>query len=177
MHTGTQEYSECFHKGVYVYTCFLRQIHKTSFSLLHCRCGCHRAVLVYTGMHGMNRYLVKLSMHTYTPLTDMTLEKVADRVFSRVSDAQERDSNPSSLLSLPFGDFSASLSVTNSLFSISLLGRTRRSFNDLSATRRHLLPNVSCSFFQPSTSYKDVITFFNNLGRSLYCKPWDVVGQ
>ena len=140
----------------------------------------HYAVLVYTGMCGMKR----LTVRTHTPLTDVAFEKVADRVFSNVRDAQERNSNPSSLLSVPLGDFSASLSGTDSLFLTSLLGEMGRPASDLSATRRHLLPNVSCSFFQPSTSYSNIPkTHFkfsnikNGLKLRLSCKPWDVMGQ
>ena len=107
----------------------------------------------YRGMYSMCNRATGHREHVL-PLTDSALSNVAERVVSRVSEAQERHSSPSSN-SLPPPSSSCSSSATDSSCLCGpVFGDTGRpAANVLSATRRHLFPSTSCRFFHPSTSY------------------------
>lgn len=144
--------------------CFCRHTEQAIVNIYCIQCKeTDKAVLhrvMYTvncrGMHSMCSRATGHGEHVL-PLSDRAPSTVAERVVSRVSDAQERHPSPSSNSS--FSDTvtpsSCSVSATDSLCLCGLpfgdSGKPAASV--LSATRRHLFPSTSCKFFHPATSY------------------------
>ena len=133
--------NECvLHVHVYTSTVLSKHIHKSTYAHIFICCYVQ---MCYDNARHMH---VQHAQPNYSLATETAFENVVDSVVSSVRAAQETKSSPS----LVPTSLSVSLSVTTS----SLLEEIGRLSKVLSATRRHLFPKVSCSFFQPSTSYR-----------------------